>query len=103
MAPPNDMAPLTGTPADAEPVPRLNPAALQPNIGAMVHDVARVFADKVRRDLLDCGSASARTAFEYGFAEAFTVYGKLGIKCWICKGEMKPEKPKTPEPAVLES
>jgi len=21
-----------------------------------------------------------------------TVYGKLGIKCWICKGENKPQK-----------
>ena len=32
------------------------------------------------------------------FAEALTVYGKLGVKCWICKGETKPEKPKAPEP-----
>jgi len=28
-----------------------------------------------------------RANIEYGFAEAHTVYGKLGIKCWICKGE----------------
>ncbi len=33
-----------------------------------------------------------RATIDYGFAEANTVYGKLGIKCWICKGEMKPEK-----------
>ncbi len=33
-----------------------------------------------------------RATIDYGFAEAKTVYGKLGIKCWICKGEMKPEK-----------
>ena len=33
-----------------------------------------------------------RANIDYGFAEAKTVYGKLGIKCWICKGEMKPEK-----------
>ena len=25
-------------------------------------------------------------------SEANTVYGKLGIKCWICKGETKPQK-----------
>src|SRR6186997_47257 len=31
-----------------------------------------------------------RANIEYGFAEANTVYGKLGIKCWICKGETKP-------------
>ncbi len=30
-----------------------------------------------------------RAKIEYGFAEARTVYGKLGIKCWICKGETK--------------
>lgn len=29
-----------------------------------------------------------RANIEYGFAEAHTVYGKLGIKCWICKGEI---------------
>ena len=33
-----------------------------------------------------------RANIDYGFAEASTVYGKLGIKCWICKGEHKPEK-----------
>lgn len=33
-----------------------------------------------------------RANIDFGFAEANTVYGKLGIKCWICKGEMKPEK-----------
>ncbi len=34
-----------------------------------------------------------RANIDYGFAEARTLYGKLGIKCWICKGEMKAEKP----------
>jgi small subunit ribosomal protein S3 len=34
-----------------------------------------------------------RANIDYGFAEAKTLYGKLGIKCWICKGEMKKEKP----------
>lgn len=33
-----------------------------------------------------------RANVEYGFAEALTVYGKLGIKVWICRGENKPEK-----------
>lgn len=35
-----------------------------------------------------------RATIDYGFAEANTVYGKLGIKCWICKGETKKEKEK---------
>src|SRR5256712_5745360 len=38
-----------------------------------------------------------RANIDYGFAEARTVYGKLGVKCWICKGETKAEKPQ-PQP-----
>jgi small subunit ribosomal protein S3 len=35
-----------------------------------------------------------RANIDYGFAEARTMYGRLGIKCWICKGEIKRgEKP----------
>src|SRR5881409_2856407 len=34
-----------------------------------------------------------RANIDYGVAEANTVYGKLGIKCWICTGETKGEKP----------
>ncbi len=40
-----------------------------------------------------------RANIDYGFAEARTVYGKLGIKCWICTGEMKHEKPAVGRPA----
>jgi small subunit ribosomal protein S3 len=32
-----------------------------------------------------------RANIDYGFAEAKTMYGKLGVKCWICKGENKPQ------------
>jgi small subunit ribosomal protein S3 len=44
-----------------------------------------------------------RANIDYGFAEAHTLYGKLGIKCWICKGENKPEKEKAAEPAPVET
>src|ERR1041384_7760808 len=40
-----------------------------------------------------------RANIEYGFAEAKTVYGKLGVKCWICKGEISKEKAQ-PQPAA---
>lgn len=40
-----------------------------------------------------------RANIDYGFAEARTVYGKLGIKCWICTGEMKQEKAAANRPA----
>src|SRR3954464_7303625 len=33
-----------------------------------------------------------RANIDYRFAEAKTVYGKLGIKVWVCKGENKPER-----------
>ncbi|WCJ59568.1 30S ribosomal protein S3 [Fontisphaera persica] len=39
-----------------------------------------------------------RANIDYGFAEAHTLYGKLGIKCWICRGENKPEAAKTNRP-----
>jgi small subunit ribosomal protein S3 len=41
-----------------------------------------------------------RANIDYGFAEASTVYGKLGIKCWICKGETRSEKPAGAETVV---
>jgi len=33
-----------------------------------------------------------RADIDYGFAEADTTYGKLGIKVWICKGEILPTR-----------
>lgn len=30
-----------------------------------------------------------RADIDYGFAEARTTYGQIGVKCWIYKGEMK--------------
>lgn len=37
-----------------------------------------------------------RANIDYGFAEANTVYGKLGVKVWICRGENKPEQRQAP-------
>ena len=31
-----------------------------------------------------------RADIDYGFAEAFTTYGQIGVKCWIYKGESIP-------------
>jgi small subunit ribosomal protein S3 len=42
-----------------------------------------------------------RANIEFGFAEAKTVYGKLGVKCWVCKGEQtKEKKPAAATPAA---
>lgn len=35
-----------------------------------------------------------RADIDYATAEANTTYGKLGVKVWICKGEILPEKKK---------
>ncbi|KXS45771.1 MULTISPECIES: 30S ribosomal protein S3 [unclassified Candidatus Frackibacter] len=32
-----------------------------------------------------------RADIDYGFAEAYTTYGKIGVKVWINKGEILPE------------
>ena len=36
-----------------------------------------------------------RADIDYGFAEADTTYGKIGVKVWIYKGEILPEAKKT--------
>lgn len=33
-----------------------------------------------------------RADIDYGFAEAMTTYGKIGVKVWIYKGDVLPEK-----------
>lgn len=33
-----------------------------------------------------------RSDIDYGFAEANTVFGKIGVKVWVCKGELFPTK-----------
>ena len=35
-----------------------------------------------------------RADIDYGFAEANTTYGKIGVKVWIYKGEVLPEAKK---------
>ena len=46
-------------------------------------EIARVEASRVGRVPLH----TLRANVDYGFAETHTVYGKLGIKCWICSKE----------------
>lgn len=51
-------------------------------------------AELARREKYRAGKIplhTLRADIDYGFAEANTVYGKLGIKVWLCKGERMPE------------
>ncbi|MFM2294355.1 MAG: hypothetical protein RLZZ350_768 [Verrucomicrobiota bacterium] len=41
-----------------------------------------------------------RAQIDYGFAEAKTMYGKLGVKVWICKGDNKPKAKVQPAAAA---
>jgi small subunit ribosomal protein S3 len=48
-----------------------------------------------------------RADIDYGFAEAHTTFGRIGVKVWIYKGEILPEPKKAPEqpaaaPAAVE-
>ncbi len=54
-------------------------------------------ADIARREFYSEGTIPLQTLradIDYGFAEADTTYGKVGIKVWIYKGEVLPTKNK---------
>jgi len=44
-----------------------------------------------------------RIPIDYGFAEANTVYGKIGVKCWICKPEEAPAEGEKKQQAPADS
>ena len=57
-------------------------------------------AEIARSESLRDGSIplhTLRADIDYGFAEAHTTYGCIGIKCWIYKGEILPEAKKAPK------
>ena len=41
-----------------------------------------------------------RANIDYGFAEAKTTYGRLGMKVWVYKGQVLPKPKKTAQPAA---
>src|SRR5881397_2249738 len=41
-----------------------------------------------------------RADIEYGFSEAKTTYGVIGVKCWIYRGEILPQKKREGQPPV---
>ena len=43
-----------------------------------------------------------RADIDYGFAEANTAYGKIGVKVWIYRGEILPQKTEKPMVNVVE-
>ncbi len=54
-------------------------------------------ADMARTEFYSEGTIPLQTLradIDYGFAEADTTYGKIGVKVWIYKGEVLPTKEK---------
>ena len=52
-------------------------------------------ADIARSEFYSEGTIPLQTLradIDYGFAEAYTTYGKLGVKVWIYKGEILPSR-----------
>ena len=41
-----------------------------------------------------------RADIDYGFTEARTTYGVIGVKCWVYKGEILPQKKREAVPAA---
>jgi small subunit ribosomal protein S3 len=57
-------------------------------------------ADMARSESYNEGTIPLQTLradIDYGFAEADTTYGKVGVKVWIYKGEVLPSKKKNVE------
>jgi small subunit ribosomal protein S3 len=40
-----------------------------------------------------------RADIDYGFAQAYTTYGVIGVKCWVYQGENVPRRQEEPRPA----
>ena len=60
-------------------------------------------ADMARTEFYSEGTIPLQTLradSDYGFAEANTTYGKVGVKVWIYKGEILPAKSNTKEGSV---
>lgn len=60
-------------------------------------------ADMARTEFYSEGTIPLQTLradIDYGFAEADTTYGKVGVKVWIYKGEVLPAKAESKEGSV---
>lgn len=61
-------------------------------------------AEMSRREWSAEGSVplhTLRADIDYGFAEAFTTYGQIGVKVWINRGEVIPERRAEAEPDAV--
>ena len=62
-------------------------------------------ADIARTEHYHEGSSPLQTLranIDYGFSEAKTTYGRLGVKVWVYKGQILPKAKKAPQSAAIE-
>ena len=61
---------------------------------SLIH-IQMCIRDRARTEFYSEGTIPLQTLradIDYGFAEADTTYGKVGVKVWIYKGEVLPTK-----------
>ncbi len=62
-------------------------------------------ADMARQEKQSDGRVprnTIRADIDFGFAEALTTFGKIGVKVWIYKGEILPKKMETTDVYISE-
>ena len=52
------------------------------------------------KDLIPIPLQTLRANIDYGFAEAKTTYGRIGVKVWIYKGQVLPKAKRAPQAAA---
>lgn len=76
-------------------------------LGAMVVCSGRLAgAEMARKDTVRMGRVprhTLRADIDYAQAEALTTFGRIGVKVWIYKGDILPEKAALPEPEAVAS
>ncbi len=62
-------------------------------------------SEMARREKVSDGRVprnTIRADLEYGFAEALTTFGQIGVKVWVYKGEILPQRPDTTDVYISE-
>jgi len=63
-------------------------------------------SDMSRREVMSEGSVprnTLRASIDYGFAEADTTFGKIGVKVWVYKGDVLEESPQSGKKSQAET
>ena len=62
-------------------------------------------AEMARKEKISDGRVprnTIRADMDYGFSEALTTFGRIGVKVWVYKGEILPQKTEATEVYISE-